>query len=271
MTEHLLQAVQEYVEENIGAEFHDKRLDTVKEKRLKDVLKRKNPYLFKAKAQDAAQLIRSILDAFLSSQEETIFGEFLEGVAVFVAKQLHEGFKPSIDELTGIDLVFEKNGKVFAVDIKSGPNWGNDSQKQKMYRNFSEAIVRLQPRYPAQRILPINGCMYGKDSRPRKLGKIKEARVVIEQVEYWKLCGQDFWDFIAGNRQLYLEIIEPLGYQAEQRNENFQKEYGKFITKMTREFLIEYSDEDGGIAWEKLTHFVSASKAANTLSHFSPT
>ncbi|MDE2635458.1 MAG: PmeII family type II restriction endonuclease, partial [Chloroflexota bacterium] len=83
MSNDLLTAVQDYVEANIGA-FHDKRMETVKEMPLRNVLKRKNPYLFKAKAQDATQLIRSILDAFLSSQEETLFGEFLEGVAVFV-------------------------------------------------------------------------------------------------------------------------------------------------------------------------------------------
>ena len=260
MNDDLLQAVQEYVEANIGS-FHAKRLETARKKRLNDVLKRKNPYLFKAKAQDATQLIRSILDAFLSSQEETVFGDFLEGVAVFVATQVYDGFKPTIEELTGIDLVFEKDSILFVVDIKSGPNWGNDSQKQKMYRNFSEAIERLQPRYPSRTIVPINGCTYGKDSRPSKVGKIKEARIVVEEVRYWKLCGQDFWHFISDNPKLYLEIIQPLGYEAEQRNENFQKEYGKFISKMTREFLIEYSDEEGGIAWEKLTKFVSKSDA----------
>lgn len=265
MSDDLLQAVQDYVEENIGS-FHEKRLDTVKKKRLNDVLSRKNPYLFKAKAQDATQLIRSILDAFLSSQEETIFGDFLEGVAVFVATHIYDGFKPTVEELTGIDLVFEKDGRVFVVDIKSGPNWGNSSQKQKMYRNFSEAVARLQPQYPTQTIMPINGCTYGKDSRPRKVGKIKEAGNVVEEVPYWKLCGQDFWFFISENRQLYLEVIQPLGYQAEQRNKNFHKEYGNFITKMTREFLIEYSDEEGGIAWEKLTQFVSASKAPDVVS-----
>ncbi len=260
MTNELLCDVQSYVEEHIGS-FHEKRLETVQKKKLQNVLKRKNPYLFKAKAQDATQLIRSILDAFMSSQEETLFGDFLEGVAVFVATQVYNGRKPSIEELTGIDLVFEKNDRVYPVDIKSGPNWGNDSQKQKMYRNFTEAIARLRSQYPTQSIVPINGCMYGKDSRPRKVGKIKEARIVTQEVLYWKLCGQEFWSFISGSRRLYLDIIQPLGYQAEQRDESFQKEYGNFISKMTREFLIEYSDEDGGIAWEQLTQFVSASKA----------
>lgn len=76
MSDDLLQAVQDYVENNIGS-FHEKRLATVKNKKLDDVLKRKNPYLFRAKNQTVIQLVYGIMDAFLSSQEETLFGDFL--------------------------------------------------------------------------------------------------------------------------------------------------------------------------------------------------
>ena len=117
MTTELLRAVQDYVEQNTGS-FHEKRLDTVRSKRLGDVLSRKNPYLFKAKSQNVIQLVTGIMDAFLSSQEEGLFGNFLEGVAVFVAKEVYGGYKPSTTQLTGIDLVFEKRATVYLVDIK---------------------------------------------------------------------------------------------------------------------------------------------------------
>ena len=92
MSDTLLQAVQDYVEANIGS-FHEKRLATVKKKRLNDVLSRKNPYLFKAKSPSVTRMITGIMDAFLSSQEEGLFGNFLEGVAVFVAEQVYGGYK----------------------------------------------------------------------------------------------------------------------------------------------------------------------------------
>lgn len=63
MSDDLLQAVQDYVENNIGS-FHEKRLATVKNKKLDDVLKRKNPYLFRAKNQTVIQLVYGIMDAF---------------------------------------------------------------------------------------------------------------------------------------------------------------------------------------------------------------
>ena len=90
-----------YVEGHIST-FHQKRLDKIKELKLNEVLKKKNPYLFKAKNILTAQdLIKSILDAYLSSQEETLFGEFIEGLAIFVCNEVY-GAKKSL--LVGIDM-----------------------------------------------------------------------------------------------------------------------------------------------------------------------
>lgn len=255
MSDQLLLAVQDYVEENIGA-FHEKRLDTVRTKQLNDVLSRKNPYLFRAKSPSVTRLISGIMDAFLSSQEEGLFGNFLEGVAVFVAQQVFGGYKPSPSDLTGIDLVFEKRGAVYMVDIKSGPNWGNSSQVARMRRNFLDGIGKLQPQFPGQSIIPVNGCMYGKDRKPRKTGRIREGGNEYT-VEYWKLCGQDFWHLISDNPRMYVEIIQPLGYRARKRNMAFQAEYDSFLNRLLREFLNTYANEDGSIAWDRLTEFVS--------------
>ena len=43
------------------------------------MLKRKNPYLFKAKyVLTAEQIVKNIVDAHISSNEETIFSDWLE-------------------------------------------------------------------------------------------------------------------------------------------------------------------------------------------------
>ena len=111
-----------YVEGNIGS-FHDKRLESLNKLKLNSLLNRKNPYLFKSKnVVVASDLIRSLLDAHLSSQEETLFGDFLEDLAIFVADAVHGGWKSSA---TGIDLEFTKGNSRYIVSIKSGPNWGN--------------------------------------------------------------------------------------------------------------------------------------------------
>ena len=260
MSQDLLQAVQDYVEANIGY-FHERRLETVRNKRLHDVLKRKNPYLFRAKSQTGLQLVQGIMDAFLSSQEEGLFGTFLEGVAVFVAGEVFNAHKPAADELRGIDLVFEKRSRLYVVEIKSGPNWGNSSQVQRMLTNFKDSIDTLQTNYPNMEITPINGCMYGKDRSPLKTGTIKRSGLPDERIRYWKLCGQDFWYFISNNKHLYTEIIEPLGYRAKERNGEFQEAYDNFVNNYTFEFLSQYRNSDGSVAWDRLTEFVSRSDA----------
>jgi endonuclease III-like uncharacterized protein len=58
------------------AAFHQKRIDSLNKLKLKTVLKKKNPYLFKAKyLMTAEQIIKGLTDAFISSNEETIFGD----------------------------------------------------------------------------------------------------------------------------------------------------------------------------------------------------
>lgn len=96
----------QYVEENI-TNFHQKRLIALENIKLTEILKRKNIYLFKAKNILTTQdLVKNLLDAFLQSQEETMFGDFLEGLAIFICGKVYGGFK---SQLIGIDLEFEKD------------------------------------------------------------------------------------------------------------------------------------------------------------------
>lgn len=241
-----LQSVALYVEQHIGT-FHEKRLEKLQELQLNKVLKRKNPYLFRAKnIGKAAELVEGILSAYLSSQEETLFGDFIEGVAQFVNQQVYQGYKPPTGgNLRGIDLIFQNEDKLYIVEIKSGPAWGNSSQINSMIRVFQNAKALLQPQYPHLEVIAVNGCTYGRDSTPKK------------ESGYWKLCGQDFWEFISGNPDLYLEIIEPLGFKARERNDAFSSAYDRLVNKLTLEFGREYCNYEGAILWDKLLTFVS--------------
>ena len=128
--------VVDYVEENIGT-FHDKRIKSLDSLSLSKVLRRKNPYLFKAKYSLTAEtIIKSLLDAHISSNEETIFGDWLEGLAIFVNGKVFGGWKSGVK---GVDLEFDNGGVRYIINIKSGPNWGNSSQISKMLADFKTA------------------------------------------------------------------------------------------------------------------------------------
>ena len=237
-----LSEISRYVEDNIST-FHAKRLNNLETLSLTKILKRKNPYLFKAKNVLTSQdIVKGILDAHLSSQEETIFGEFLEGLAIFINAKIYGGAKSSA---IGIDLEFERDEIKYIVSIKSGPNWGNSQQVAKMKDDFRRAKRVLQTNVKKIKIIAVNGCCYGKDNKP-------------EKEEYLKLCGQRFWEFISGNNNLFTDIIEPLGHKAKEKNDEFLKAYAQIINKFTFEFSREFCEESGKIDWGKLVRFNSA-------------
>jgi hypothetical protein len=237
--------ITKFIEEHIP-EFHRKRLESLTSLKLQKVLRRKNPYLYKAKfVTSAPELVKAILDAHLSSQEEAIFGGFLEGLAIFICKRVFSGKKSSAE---GIDLEFERDGIRYVVSIKSGPNWGNSGQIKKMRQNFLQAKRILGTNTSAKNIVAVNGCCYGQES-------------IEDKGDYLKKCGQSFWSFISGDDEFYITIIEPLGHKAKERNEAFQIEYGKVINRFTAEFIKDFCQADGTILWDKLVHFNSALSA----------
>lgn len=248
-----IQEVQTYVETHI-ADFHKDRLEALKKLKLKSVLKRKNPYLFRAKnVETAGDIVKAIVNAYISSQEETIFGNWLEGLAIFINGKVYGGMKSSTD---GLDLEFSDDGKRYLVSIKSGPSWGNASQIEKMKGYFIEGEKRVNTSVKKEQRTPcifINGCCYGTDDTPCKEDK--------KGFKYYKLCGQRFWYFISGKENLYTEIVEPLGHKAKEKNDEYQEALSKMINQFTLEFIKDFCKKDGAIDWDKIV--VLNSKAKN--------
>lgn len=234
--------IRNYIERNIPV-FHERRLESLADLELKEVLKRKNPYLFRAKnVTTAAELVKGILDAHLSSQEETIFGGFLEGLAIFICSKVFGGRKSAAE---GVDLEFVKETTVYIVTIKSGPNWGDSSQIKRMVDNFKKAKRILATNTSGQTVVAVNRCCYGRERSEDK-------------GDYLKLCGQRFWSFISGMDDLYTDIIKPLGHKARERNEEFAAEYAKRINLFTKDFIDEFCLPDGAILWDKIVRLTSS-------------
>lgn len=234
--------IRKYIEQNIPT-FHQRRLESLSGLKLKEVLKRKNPYLFRAKnVTTAADLVKNILDAYLSSQEETIFGGFLEGLAIFICAKVYRGHKSAAE---GIDLEVVKDGIIYIVTIKSGPNWGNSGQIARMVDNFKKAKRILATNTTGQKVVAVNGCCYGREATQDK-------------GDYLKLCGQSFWSFVSDLENLYTDIIKPLGHTAKERNEEFDEEYGKVINLFTKQFIDEFCLSDGTILWDKIVRLTSS-------------
>lgn len=237
-----LNEIVKYVEQNIGT-FHKKRISSLDSLSLSKVLKRKNPYLFKAKhILTAEEIVKGLVDAHISSNEETIFGDWLEGLAIFINGKVYGGWKSGIK---GVDLEFDNDNIRYIVNIKSGPNWGNSSQISKMKSDFKTAQRTLRTSNSRLNIVCVNGCCYGRDTKPDK-------------GNYYKYCGQKFWDFVSGNTNLYTDIIEPLEHEAKARNDDFVEAYSNRINIFTLEFGKLFCVKSGAIDWGKLVKFNSS-------------
>lgn len=171
-----LDHVYQYVNANI-VHFHERRIASLENLTLNQLLT-KNPYLLKAKhITTAAGLIESLLQAFLSSSEEKHFGDFLEGLALFVAGQTCGGHKSTAQ---GVDLEFIHNNTHYVVSIKSGPNWGNSSQHRKLAQDLTNAANRVRQSRTTLAVQPVLGICYGK------------TRTTYTRDGYLKVVGQNF-------------------------------------------------------------------------------
>ena len=119
-----------------------------------------------------------------------------------------------------------------------------------MISDFQTAIKTLRTSNSKLNIIAINGCCYGKDNHPDKKGI------------YYKYCGQTFWEFISGDKNLYLKLIKPLGFRAKEKNEEYNISYAKVINKFTLDFSQQFCLKDGSINWHKLFAF-NSKKSSN--------
>lgn len=224
--------------------FHQRRLASLATLKLDDVLKRKNPYLFKAKNLiNPEDLVKSLVDAHLSSQEETVFGAFLEQLAIFCSENTLGGRKSGI---AGIDLEFEREGTLYFVAIKSGPNWHNKSQLEKLKSDFSKVKKTLRTNAASQKTRFINGCSYGN--------------IYTDYGDFEKICGEGFWTLISGETNLFVDIVEPLGFESKRHNDAFELKYSSVRTKFTAEFIEKYCDKSFAIDWDRIVRLNSGQK-----------
>ena len=231
----------DYVNSKI-VHFHQARLARIEKIKLREILRKKNPYLFRAKnVLKAGELIDGIMDAFLSSSEEKLFGDFLEELAIHISAQSCGGRKSPAQ---GLDLEFQRANKLYLVSIKSGPNWGNSSQYTALRQAFRKAKSVLGQAHSGVWLQPVLGICYGRTR-------------YSDNGDYIKLTGQSFWYFLSGDPNLYVEIIEPIGFQARRHNEDFGEKRAALINRFTSEFLAEFCSPDGSINWEALVQFNS--------------
>lgn len=220
--------------------FYSALITKIDSLNIKRVIRSKNPYLFRAKAiNDATKIIEAILSAFVSSSEETIFGNyFFEPIATVVS-----GGNKALAE--GVDIMIERSDTIYAIAVKSGTSVFNADSKKRQETNFMAAGKLAQQ--VKKRFVPIVGYGYGKKKQTNR----GQPRFYLE------LAGQDFWQKITGDDTFYIKLIQLMDTIPETYIEKYNLSYQKASNRLVREFTIEFCNEDGSIDWEKFVGFNS--------------
>ena len=219
-------------------DFYERRIQKVSGLRLRQSLRRKNPYLFKALGiQKASEIVERLLTDSLSSSDESIFGDaFFEPVARIVSGG-------TVSDASGVDFVVETENRITSVAMKSGPNPYNASQKSKQSLDFVAVRSRLYKMH--KEFDPVLGHGYGRRNSPNS------------GLLYRDSSGQAFWHEMTGDSDFYLKLIRLMRDEPTKHRQEYQPKWDAAVNRFTAEFVRDYCLSDGSIDWEKLVRLVS--------------
>lgn len=222
-------------------EFYKRVIASMDNLDIGKVMKRKNPYLYKVKGvTNVAEIVSATLSAFVSSSEETVFGDaFFEPIALVVS-----GGTKSMAEGIDIEIHDAENRSVTVYAVKSGPNVFNAQSRKKQAQSFMNAQVLA--RQAKERFLAYVGYGYGT-----KKGKSKTPRI------YQELAGKAFWTELTGDPDFYIKLIGYIGDTPQAHIQAFQESYNKAYNRLIRDFTALFCNADGSIDWKKLVRFNS--------------
>ena len=219
-------------------DFYERRIAKINTLRLRNVLRRKNPYLFRALGiQKASEIVERLASDYIASSDESLFGDaFFEPIAMVASGG-------SVSDAAGVDFTVETENSYTAVAMKSGPNPYNASQKRRQHDEFLAVRNRLYRIH--KEFDPVLAHAYGR----RNSGN--------ETLIYRDSSGQVFWHEITGDPDFYLKLIRLMRDEPAKHRQEYQPKWDATVNRFTAEFIRDYCLPDGSIDWEKLVYLVS--------------
>ena len=207
----------------------------------KKIIRRKNPFLFRVRAASNVQTLADmIINSYLSSSEETMFGHVLEDVVIAICENAKNGRKSGIPN---IDLEYDYGDTRTIMQIKSGVNWGNSSQHKAQARAFKSATAILRQGSKQLNVRCIEGICYGKSE-------------IKDKGSHLRVVGQCFWEEISDWDGTAGAVMELLGKHASNGLNSVREEARDLMVCFLRDSGAVRDDDT--VQWDKLLDLVMA-------------
>lgn len=197
--------------------------------------------MFKAKGiSNASDFVENVLQAYLSSSEETVFGSIFFEPLALEASKAKGGMKTGS---TGVDIEYVSANTHTAIAVKSATNAQNSSAQNKQNAEFIK--INQTVRATGKAFDAIIGYSYGRATGAPE-GKI-----------YRRLAGQAFWQELSGDSEFYLKILSAMKDYPTVHRKEYDVERTKLSNRLVQGFSLNFINSDGQIDWEKLLRFNS--------------
>jgi hypothetical protein len=205
------------------------------------IIRRKNPFLFRVRAASNVQTLADmVINAYLSSSEETMFGNVLENVAIAICKNSKNGRKSGI---RNIDLEYDCGDTRTIMQIKSGVNWSNASSKRAQAEAFKKATAVLRQGGGGLNVRCIEGICYGKSE-------------IKDEGSHLRVVGHCFWKEISDWDGTADAVMELLGKHASNGLNSSREEARDQMVCFLRDSGAVRDDDT--VQWDKLLDLVMA-------------
>jgi hypothetical protein len=201
------------------------------------LLSKCNPYELAVNCKTVEGLIDFIMCSHKQTSSQTIWGNYLESIALKVCEKNLRGFK-SKEECT--DFEWNLDEKKHYRGWKSSPNWCNADQKRAVNTKKNNMIMNED--FGSFKVLT----SYGKTAKRRK------------NEGFIQLSGQDAWEEISGDKELYDKVM--IGVQLNNKiiRQFLENIYISDMDKSIKWFIQNFTNEDKTINFIKVNNYVSS-------------
>lgn len=204
----------------IFEDFLRRRINTIQRLRLRDF--NINPFLFRLLSEqmglnDARSIVKFLLHERFERGAVTSAGDMFQKLAAIFCEPTG---------VEGADLLKQKEGQYYYIQVKAGPNTVDKDACVKLSKDLRSA----QRRHPGS--ITVFGMAYGSEEQ---ISNIVRSYLDVDK----KLIGKDFWAFISGDPNCLEELYEIAGEVAR----TFRDKKGRTIAQLLRKKLEQLVKE----------------------------